>query len=378
MKKILHIINSLDLGGNERFLAYLLELLDPKKFQQEVCVPDRGRDKTLYLKETCDKLQIPIYILPTKGNFDRTLKRRFCELIGKGKYDIVHTHLVLSQYYGRKAAIKMNVPCIISSEQNTYDHKAKFPFSMIERKLAKHTNLIIACSESVKDHLIDKVKIPPTKIRVIYNSVDTTIFKPVSNREDIRKNIFERFHVPQGSFLAGVVAHLSKQKGHDDLLRAIPGVLKAIPNFHLLLVGDGELRDSLVLMAEELGVMKHVTFAGIQKDIPAIMNALDMFILPSRWEGFGIAAIEAMACRVPVIVSYVGGLREIVNDSENGLVVSHAYPEGIAKAIIRLGEDEELRHRLAAKGLETVREKFDVNAMIAKVEKAYTTCSANC
>jgi glycosyltransferase involved in cell wall biosynthesis len=377
MKKILHIINSFDLGGNERFLVYLLERLDRKKFQQEVCVPDRGRDKTLYLKEVCDSQKIPIYVLPTKGNFDRTLKRRLCEVIGKGKYDIVHTHLVLSQYYGRKAAIKMGVPCIISSEQNTYEHKARFPFSFIERRLAKKTNLIIACSESVKDHLIDKVRIPPTRIRVIYNSVDTSIFKPSSNRDEIRKAIFAKFRIPEGSFLAGVVAHLSRQKGHDDLLRAMPVVLKAVPNFHLLLAGDGVLHDSLVLLAEELGVMKHVTFAGIQNDVAGILNALDLFMLPSRWEGFGIAAIEAMACRVPVIVSYVGGLREIVADCENGLIISHAYPEGIAKAIIRMATEKDLRDRLAAKGLLTVHEKFDVGVMVEKVAKAYQTCSSS-
>ncbi len=85
-------------------------------------------------------------------------------------------------------------------------------------------------------------------------------------------------------------------------------------------------------------------------------------------------AIEAMACRTPVIVSYVGGLKEIVQDRENGLVVSHAYPEGIAKAIIRIATDKEFQERLAARALETVREKFDVDVMVKKVEKLYLSC----
>ncbi len=372
--KILHIINSFDLGGNERFLVYLLERLDRKKFQQEVCVPDRGKDRTLYLKDVCDELGLPIYILPTKGNFDRTLKRRLCELIGRDKYDVVHTHLPLSQYYGRKAAIKMGVPCIISSEQNTYHHKTRIPFSLIERSLAKKTSKIIACSESVRDHLIDKVMLPPTKIKVIWNSVDTNVFKPVEDRDKAKKAIYKRFHIPEDRMLGGVVAHLSTQKGHDSLLRALPHVLKTVPNFHLLLVGDGDLKDSLVLLAEELGIMKHVTFAGVQEDIASILNALDIFMLPSLWEGFGIAAIEAMACRIPVIVSYVGGLKEIVTDRDNGLVISRSYPEGIAKAILRLATDEKFRDRLAARGLETVREKFDVADMVRKVEKVYLSC----
>ena len=371
--RILHIINSFDLGGNERFLVYLLERLNPKEFKQEVCVPDRGKDRTLYLKDVCDKLGLPIYILPTKGNFDRTLKGRLCELIGRDKYEIVHTHLLLSQYYGRRAAIKMGVRCIISSEQNTYECKTHFPFSIIERKLAKKTTRIIACSESVKDHLIDKVGVPPNKIKLICNSVDTKLFKPVEDRALVREQIRKKFHIKKESFLGGIIAHLSRQKGHNLLLDAIPEVLKKVPNFHLLIVGGGALHDSLVLQAEKLGIMDHVTFAGVQDDIVSILNALDIFIMPSRWEGFGIAAIEAMACGIPVIVSYVGGLKEIVADRDNGLVISYPNPETIAKAIVRLATDDEFRARLAARGLETVREKFDVADMVRKVEKLYLT-----
>ncbi len=195
--KVLHIINSFDLGGNERFLVYLLERLDPQRFSQEVCVPDRGKDRTVYLKDVCDRLGLAIHVMPIKGNFDRSLKRRLCELIGQGRYDIVHTHLPLSQYYGRKAAIKMGVPCIISSEQNTYSHKARLPFCWIERKLTKKTSKIIACSESVRDHLIENVGIPPTKIKVIWNSVDTNLFRPVDNRAEVKKSIYGRFQAPK-------------------------------------------------------------------------------------------------------------------------------------------------------------------------------------
>ena len=369
--KILHIINSLDPGGNERFLVQLLEGLDATRFRQEVCVPDRGRDQTLFVKEECDRLNVPIHIIRIKGNFDRSLKPQLRKTISEGKYDIVHTHLLLSQYHGRRAAIKARVPCIISSEQNAYSHKAYPPFSFIERRLARKTAKIIACSESVKDHLIDRVKIPPSKIKVIYNSVDTGVFKPAADRAEARKAVFEKFHIPEDSFLCGAVGHLTKQKGHTFLLDAVPEVLKKVPNFHLLLVGGGELHDSLVVQAGKLGIMKNISFAGIQNDIPSILNALDIFVMPSLWEGFGIAAIEAMACGAPVIASYVGGLREIVTDRDNGLVISHAYPEGIAKAIVRLAGDEKLRKRLVKGGLESVRERFDVKTMIEKVGKVY-------
>jgi glycosyltransferase involved in cell wall biosynthesis len=369
--KVLHIINSLDLGGNERFLFYLLDRLDRKEIQQEVCIPDRGRDKTTFLRDVCEERNIPVYVLPVKGNLDRSLMRRLCKVIGEGSYDIVHTHLLLSQYYGRKAAAKMRVPCIISSEQNTYAHKARFPFSLIERNLTKKTTKIIACSESVRDHLLEHVGIPPRKIKVIWNSVDTKVFKPARDKRKVKKMVCNQFHIPEDRTLGGVVAHLSKQKGHDALLNAIPAILQEVPDFHLLLVGDGVLRTSLVLMAEELGIMEHVTFAGVQSDIPSVLNALDVFLLPSRWEGFGIAAIEAMACGIPVIVSYVGGLREIVADRDNGLVISHTYSEGISKAVIRLMTDKEFRDRLARRGLETVREKFSVDTMVAKVRDVY-------
>ncbi len=372
--RVLHIINSLDIGGNERFVLQLLEHLPKETFRQEVCVPDRGKDVTRELERECARLGAPIRVMQVLGNLDLTVLLRLERAIMRGRYDIVHTHLIYSQIYGRLAAALARANCIVSSEQNVYDLKARFPFSFIERRLAASTDRIIACSNGVREHLVKKVGINPLKVVVVPNSVDTRVFFPIrkgsprwADVERVRKEL----RINEGDTVIGTVGHMSRQKGQEFLTAAIPRVLPRYPGAKFVFVGRGMLQKKLEEQARKLGVERAVVFAGIRRDVPVALNCFDVFVLPSLWEGFGTAIVEALACGAPVVASRVGGIPEIIDHGVDGLLVAPRNPRALAESIIRLLDKPGLRRDMIYRGLRKAMGPFNVTTMAQTMAKLY-------
>jgi glycosyltransferase involved in cell wall biosynthesis len=375
MIKILHIINSLDIGGNERYLLQLLEHLPREGFHQEVCVPDRGKDATRDLEHECHRLGIPVRVFRVLGNLDASALLKLQQIILKGRYDVVHTHLIYSQLYGRMAAISAKTKCIVSSEQNVYDFKRRPPFLWIERWLGKRTQRVVACSNKVRDHLIANVGLSPLKVVVVPNAVDTNLFFPVKpgsslypKVEDVRKEL----RLEPGDTVIGSVGHMSRQKGQRFLIDAIPRVLLRYPHAKFVFVGRGRLQRTLTDQARELGVEQAVRFAGIREDVPLVLNCFDLFVLPSLWEGFGTAIVEALACGVPVVASKVGGIPEIIEDGMNGILVPPGRSRPLAQAIIGSLDDPSLGRDMVYRGVRKVIETFSVGKMVETMARIYS------
>lgn len=372
--RVLHIINSLDIGGNERFLIQLLEHLPRETFAQEVCVPDRGKDATRDLEAACRKLDTPIRVLRVGGNWDVSVLPRLIRVILKGRFDVVHTHLIYSQVYGRLAAALARTRCIVSSEQNVYDFKARPPFSWVERRLSRWTDRIVACSNKVREHLIEKVGVNPLRVVVVPNGVDTDVFFPIKKRSRLYRsveNARKELGIGEGDTVVGTVGHMTRQKGYDVLIAAIPRILRKHPRAKFVFVGRGLLREKLEKQARALGVAQQIRFAGIRPDVPVVLNCFDVFVLPSLWEGFGTAIIEAMACGVPVVASRVGGIPEIVEDGMNGLLVPPGRPGPLTEAVIRMLDQTSMRREMARRGRISVTERFSVRKMAQSVGKVY-------
>jgi glycosyltransferase involved in cell wall biosynthesis len=372
--RVLHIINSLDIGGNERFLLQLLERLPRDTFSQEVCVPNRGKDATRDLEAACRKLNTPIKVLRVGGNWDVSVLPRLVYVILKGRFDVVHTHLIYSQVYGRLAATLAGTRCIVSSEQNVYDFKARLPFSWVERRLSRWTERIIACSKKVREHLIKKVGVNPLRVVVVPNGVDTDVFFPIRKRTRLYRsveNVRKELGIEEGDAVIGTVGHMTRQKGYDVLIAAMPQILRKHPGAKFVFVGRGLLREKLEKQARELGVAQRICFAGIRRDVPAVLNCFDVFVLASLWEGFGTAIIEAMACGVPVVASRVGGIPEIIEDGVSGVLVAPGRGGLVAEAVIRLLDKPRKTRELARRGRTSATERFSVEKMAQSVAKVY-------
>jgi glycosyltransferase involved in cell wall biosynthesis len=169
------------------------------------------------------------------------------------------------------------------------------------------------------------------------------------------------------------VGRLEEQKGCRDLIQATKILIAKTQNFVILIVGDGSQRAILDNLTEENNLGNYVTFLGSVEDkkLRELYGTSDVFILPSIWEGLPVTLLEAWAAELPVIVTNVGAIRDICEDKRNGLIVRPKDPEGIADAMLRLIEDEELRRKLAKNGAELVRREFSLETMVLSTLELY-------
>ena len=155
------------------------------------------------------------------------------------------------------------------------------------------------------------------------------------------------------------------------MLRAMKELSQKTKNVHLLMVGDGDLKADAIKLAGDLNIADKVSFEPFRTDIPDVLNAIDIYCLPSLWEGFPIGIIEAMSMKKAVIASPVDGTKEMIEDGKTGLLVHHSSPVELADALFLLSRDKELRNKIAENGFRYVRKNFGINHLVNRVEQEY-------
>jgi glycosyltransferase involved in cell wall biosynthesis len=166
---------------------------------------------------------------------------------------------------------------------------------------------------------------------------------------------------------------LDPEKGHLYLIQSAAGLLKEYPRLKFLIVGDGACRRELEAYAAELGIRNSLRFLGLRKDVAQLLSVMDIFVLPSLYEGLGIAVLEAMARSLPVVATRVGGVPEIIDDGKTGILVAPADSRAIAEGIRSLLEDGEKARTMGVSACEQVKKNFGINLMVEKIEKLYNT-----
>ena len=354
--KIVYIINSFALGGAERLLLDICQRLDKEKFQIAVCSATSGGP----LAKDFEALNIAVKVFAKKGRLGLGLIWRIYKFLKEQKPQIVHTHLFGGDTWGRIAAILARAPIIISTEHNINLDEPGLK-KKIKWLLSWPTDKIIAVSQSVKDYAVKADKIKPEKIDVIYNGIDLQKFA-FRGYQAIEKN---------NKIKAVVLARLEPQKGHEYLLEALPLLIEKYPDFVLNIIGCGSLEKKLKNQAKDLNLGQKVVFWGRRLDPENILPQMDFFILPSLWEGLGIAILEAQAVGLPVLASKTGGIPEIIEDGKTGLLFEPANPPAIFAAIDKLLSNQELAEKMVKNAYQQVNEKFNLSKMVKAYEKLY-------
>ena len=223
---------------------------------------------------------------------------------------------------------------------------------------------VTAVSEFLKNETMQNYNVKKD-IEVIPNFIDTNIFKPID-----AKNL-RRLIAPNGESVLIHVSNFRAVKRVQDAIRAFKLVLDAGVKCKFLFVGDGPDRSECQALARELGVAQHVPFLGKQSELAALLAASDIFLIPSGNESFGLSALEAMACGVPVISSDVGGLPEVNVDGETGYVVPMGNIEALAERIRELLENEALRKKMGQASLVRATTLFSIEELIPRYEEMY-------
>jgi glycosyltransferase involved in cell wall biosynthesis len=206
-------------------------------------------------------------------------------------------------------------------------------------------------------------------VQVILNAVELPAKQ--DDRSQQRVELRQELGLALNAPIALTVGRLTKQKGQTYLLQAIPAVLRACPEAALVFVGDGPLKLDLQAEARQLRVAERVHFLGLRQDVSKLLQAADIFVLPSLWEGMSMALLEAMAEGVPVVASDVEGINDLITDQVEGLVVPPRNPDMLAKAITSLLGNEDLREQLSQAAYEKVQREFSLERMSKQYENVF-------
>lgn len=353
MIRLTHIITSFDIGGAEQFVLDLCRRFDRTQFEVNVVAVVRGGP----LRSEFHDAGIPTDVIGKTTKLGISTIRTLTEFLRMPKPDIVHTHLFGGDTWGRIAAIRAGVSHIVSTEHNVNLDEG-FVKRIVKRQLANHTDRIIAVSDAVRSYSVLVEHLSPGKVFVIPNGVDLNQFRPQPRtpHEGVR-------------FMS--IGRLVRQKGFDILLDAFAICREALPNATLTIVGDGPLRPHLEDQARTYHIADRITFLGFRRDLADLYQRADIAVFPSRWEGLGIAAIEASACGLPVIASAVGGLQEVVRDHETGILVPPCDPKALADACIDLARSRTSQVLFGHAARRHVERNFDITKTVKKYEEMY-------
>jgi glycosyltransferase involved in cell wall biosynthesis len=285
------------------------------------------------------------------------------------KADVVHNHMYRAEVVGTQAAWRLAAarrprPYVVSTVHSSRVRSDED--KEVLRQLTPRMDHLIAVSRAIVRKIGDEGR-AGAPVDLIYNGVDLTRYA----EPDICGTLHAEYPIPLGSPIVGVVARLEPEKGHPTLLEAWPTVLASVPSAHLLIVGEGTQQRALEAQAAALGLESSVTFTGRRDDVPAVTAALDVAVLPSYREAQGLSILEAMALSRPVVASAVGGIPEMIEDGQTGLLVPPREPRALAAAIVRLLTDHPFADTLAKAAQNLVHDRFCVELMVRAIETIY-------
>jgi glycosyltransferase involved in cell wall biosynthesis len=364
--RVLQLITSLERGGAENHLLALLTHADRRAFELETAVLCGEGELVPAFREA----GIRVHLLRSRARFDPLALARLVRLLRDGHFDILHSHLFRADIYAGLAAAQLGErrPLVVSTRHND-DRFFLNPFvGLVHYLVSAQQDLIIAISDHIARFTVARGVRDPGRVRRVYHGLEPPVTRALE-REGQR--IRAELGVGTDDFLVGNVGRLALQKGQRHLIAAMPLLLERVPGAHAVIAGGGDLEDYLRDLAEEAGVAQRVHVLGPRKDVPALMHAIDVFAMPSIWEGFGLVLLEAMAAGRPIVASRVATIPEVVVDGETGLLVPAGDPQALADALAVLADQPTLARRLGEAGRERLRRQFSIDKMVGDTELLY-------
>lgn len=359
--KVLHIINSLHTGGAEKLIISTLPLLIQKGIQVDLLL--LNGEETPFLKALEKESDICIKFLG-KSFFNPLYIFRLMPYFKE--YDLIHVHLFPSMYFVALAKLlSFSKTTILFTEHSTSNRRLQNRiFRPLERMIYSMYTAIVCISESVKITLQHKIGGSDDKYTVINNGIQVA-----------QINQALAYDRPQFGFndadkLICMVSAFRKEKDHETLIQTLEYLPK---NYKLLLIGDGERLETVKQFASSLGVAKRVTFLGLRSDVYSLIKMCDIAVLSSHWEGFGLAAAEAMACGTPTIASNVNGLAQVV--SGGGMLFEKGNTTELASKIVSL-EDKDYYSNIQKRCIEKAK-KYDLHNTVNHLLDLYKKLSKN-
>ena len=368
---IAHVIYRLAIGGLENGVVNLVNHMPRDRYRHVIISMTDATD----FERRLERDDVDVYCLGKKSGRDLAVHWRLRKQLRRLRPDIVHTRnlatveaLVTARLSGVRARVHGE-----HGWDTAGPEAVKANHHRLRRWCCPSAGRFIALSSELADYLVEWIGIPRDRIAQIINGVDTKKFSPANDGPIPLTNV--SMSGDKDTVVLGTVGRLQEVKDQINLVRALRILVKERADLRarvrLLIVGDGPLRGAVEKEIEEGRLGDIIHLAGARDDVPAVLRALDVFVLPSRAEGISNTILEAMASGLPVCATKVGGNSELVVDNASGRLAPPESPEALAQAIVPYVEDRELRRTHGAAGRARVVERFSLEAMVARYLDVY-------
>ena len=367
---IAHVIYRLDVGGLENGLVNIINSIPEDRYHHVIISLTELSD----FKRRIKRQDVDCFALHKRPGNDPGMFWNLWRLFRKLRPAIVHSRN-LAALEAQLPAWLAGVGCRIHGEHGLDVHDldgTRRKYRLIRRFYRPLVHRYIALSRQLGNYLHQQVGVADDRIRLICNGVDTERFRP--GQQELRDSILPRGFVDHESIVIGSVGRLEPVKDQLTLVRAFTELCRRRPQdtrLRLVLVGDGSLRKELESLVEQGGIGEQVWLAGSVENVPQLLHAMDVFVLPSLAEGISNTILEAMASALPVVATRVGGNEELVEEGETGLLVARADPGAMAGALLSYIEDDTLRARHGAAARRRVEKHFSLHGMVNRYLEVY-------
>lgn len=359
--RVVHVVRSLDTGGQEIILSRLIEALDRTRHACSVVALTGGGP----LIERLRAASIPVHCLGARDGVAPALLPKLAALSYRLGADVVHAHNFQPFLYAGVASFLRPGARLVATAHGFRTWKG-WRFPSVTRALFGRASAIVAVTPEMKAFLRER-GVPERKLQVIVNGVDTDVFRPSGDREGARAAL----GVAPEERVIGSVGRLSPEKDPGNLVRAMEVVIAREPRARLLLVGDGPLRGELEALIRERGLGDRVRLLGERADVRAFLAAIDLFCLPSQTEGTSISLLEAMACALPIVATAVGGTPSVVEADEAAVLVPPGDPAALGGALAGVIGDPDGARRLGDRARAAVERGFSLRGMATAYARLY-------
>jgi len=368
---VVTLVNRLVHGGAERLAAEIATRLDPQRFASTLCVtrwPDAGHaasgDLPQRLREGAEAAGVQFIGLPRRGRWDLPAWSPLVRLLHSGDVQIIHGHMFGSNVSAVVLGRLARVPVIVAHE-HTWAFTRGRPRAVVNKRLiAAGSDVIIACSQEDRRRMIERQRLAPESVRFVPNGIDG---RSATAGRDVRSEL----GIAGDALVVGSVGALRAQKRFDVLLRAAAELAPRYPGIRFVLAGEGAERPRLEALAAELRLGDTLLMLGARGDVPDVLQAFDVAVTSSDFEGSPLSVMEYMEAGLPVVATAVGGLPQMIHDGVHGVLVPRRDPVALADAIEELLTDPQRRRELGAAGRVRRRQEFDLGVMVGRIEQLY-------
>lgn len=361
---VCQLVHGLPIGGTEVLVDRLIRQLSDRYRFVVACLDDAGELGQRLIDDGFE-----LHQLGRRPGFDWGCVRRLARCVRDSGAQLVHAHQYTPYAYVTAARLLGRRPPVLFTEHGRfYPDLSSAKRRLFNRLMTSRHDRLVAVGGAVKQALVDKEGLPAQRIEVVYNGVSS---KPAELSAERRAELRREFGATDDDFVMLQVARLDPIKDHRTALKAYAAAFAQNPRIRLVLVGDGPERTTIDRQIADQGLQRSVTTLGQRGDVPELLAAADAFLLTSVSEGIPVTIIEAMAAGLPVISTRVGGVPEVIDDGETGLLAASGDSDGLARAMVRISQEPQLREALAVRGRERVASRFSEERMIERYASLY-------